>query len=258
MPKFAANLSMLFTEAPFIERFGAARAAGFAAVEFLFPYAFDADDINERLQRHQLQLVLHNMPPGDWHAGDRGMACDPRRRTEFEDSVHTALEYAAELKTPRVHCMAGILPGGLAPERARDTLISNLQYAADRFAPLGVDVLIEPINTYDIPGYFLHGSRQALAILADAARPNLGLQYDFYHMQRMEGELSNTIRAALSHIRHIQLADTPGRHEPGTGEINYPHLLRLLDEIGYDGWVGCEYHPSSTTEASLGWLKPQA
>jgi hydroxypyruvate isomerase len=254
MPKFAANLSMLFTEAPFIERFSLARAAGFEAVEFLFPYAFDADDIAERLQRHQLQLVLHNLPPGDWNAGERGMACDPRRRDEFQESVHTALDYATELNVPRVHCMAGILPGGLDPERARETLVENLQYAADQFAPHGIDVLIEPINTYDIPGYFLNGSRQALAILRDAARPNLGLQFDIYHMQRMEGELSNTLRACLPSIRHIQIADAPGRHEPGSGEINYPHLFRLLDEIGYAGWVGCEYVPSTTSEASLTWL----
>lgn len=255
MPKFAANLSLLFTEAPFIERFAAARAAGFEAVEFLFPYAFDADDISERLQRHGLQLVLFNLPPGDWSAGERGMACDPRRREEFQAGVQTALEYATELQVPRVHCMAGLLPGGLAPERARETFVSNLQYAADRFAPHGIEVLVEPINRYDMPGYFLNGSRQALDILADAARPNLGLQYDIYHMQRMEGELSNTIRAALPSIRHIQLADAPGRHEPGTGEINFPHLFRLLDEIGYGGWVGCEYIPTASTEASLGWLR---
>ena len=255
MPKFAANLSMLFTEVPFIERFGAARTAGFEAVEFLFPYAFDPDDLLERLQRHQLQLVLHNLPPAFQSPG--GMACDPRRKAEFEDSVKTALEYASELQVPRVHCMAGILPGGLAPERAHETFVANLQFAADQFAPLGIDVLVEPINTYDIPGYFLTGTRQALAILAEADRPNLGLQYDIYHMQRMEGELSNTIRAALPHIRHIQFADTPGRHEPGTGEIHFRHLFNLLDEIGYAGWVSAEYLPSGSTEASLGWL-PQA
>jgi hydroxypyruvate isomerase len=254
MPKFAANLSLLFTEAPFIERFALARAAGFEAVEFLFPYAFDADDILQRLQRHQLQLVLYNLPPGDWNAGERGMACDPRRREEFEDSVHTALEYATELNTPRVHCMAGILPAGLAFERARETYLGNLQYAADRFAPHGIEVLIEPINTFDMPGYFLSGTRQALDILADAARPNLGLQFDIYHMQRMQGALSDTLRACQPFIRHIQIADVPGRHEPGSGEIHYPHLFRLLDEIGYDGWVGCEYIPSTTTEASLAWL----
>jgi len=255
MPKFAANLSMLFTEAPFIERFALAQAAGFQAVEFLFPYAFDADDILQRLQRHQLQLVLHNLPPGDWNAGERGMACDPRRREEFEDGVHMALDYARELQVPRVHCMAGIMPGGLAPERARETYIASLQYAADQFAPHGIEVLIEPINRFDMPGYFLNGTQQALDILRQAARPNLGLQYDVYHMQRMEGELSNTIRACLPAIRHMQIADTPGRHEPGTGEINFPHLFWLLDEIGYAGWVGCEYVPSAGTGASLGWLQ---
>jgi hydroxypyruvate isomerase len=256
MPKFAANLSMLFTEAPFIERFALAHAAGFKGVEFLFPYAFDADDIKTRLQRHALQLVLHNLPPGDWQAGERGMACDPRRFEEFQDSVHTGLEYARELGTPRVHCMAGLLPGGLAPERARAAYVRALQYAADQFAPHGIEVLIEPINRFDIPGYFLNHSRQALDILADAARPNLFLQYDIYHMQRMEGELANTIRACLPNIRHMQLADTPGRHEPGSGEINYPFLFGLLDELGYGGWIGCEYLPRAGTEAGLAWATP--
>jgi len=253
--KFAANLSMLFTEAPFLERFALARAAGFEGVEFLFPYAFDADDIAQRLQRHQLQLVLHNMPPGDWQAGERGMACDPRRFEEFQHSVHTALEYATELKVPRLHCMAGIIPAGLAPERAREAYLRALQYAADQCAPHGIEVLIEPINHFDMPGYFLKHSRQALDILAEACRPNLFLQYDIYHMQRMEGELANTIRACLPNIRHMQLADTPGRHEPGTGEINFPFLLRLIDELGYQGWIGCEYLPSAGTEASLAWLR---
>ena len=255
MPKFAANLSMLFTEAPFIERFALAHAAGFHGVEFLFPYAFDPDEINERLQRHPLQLVLHNLPPGDWQAGERGMACDPRRFAEFQDSVGIALGYAKELGTPRLHCMAGILPGRVAPDRAREAYIRALQYAADQFAPLGIEVLIEPINDYDIPGYFLNHSRQALGILSDAARPNLFLQYDIYHMQRMEGELANTIRACLPQIRHMQLADTPGRHEPGTGEINFPFLFRLLDELGYQGWIGCEYVPSTSTENSFSWLR---
>jgi hydroxypyruvate isomerase len=255
MPKFAANLSMLFTEAPFIERFALAHGAGFSGVEFLFPYAFDSDDIKDRLQRHQLQLVLHNLPPGDWQAGERGMACDPRRFEEFQDGVGIGLEYARELGTPRVHCMAGLLPGGVAPERAREAYTRALQYAADQFAPHGIEVLIEPINSYDIPGYFLNHSRQALDVLKDAARPNLFLQYDIYHMQRMEGELANTIRACLPQIRHMQLADTPGRHEPGTGEINYPFLFRLLDELGYEGWIGCEYVPSTRTEDSLSWLR---
>ena len=253
MPRFAANLSMLFTEAPFLDRFALAHEAGFEAVEFLFPYVCDVEQITERLRRYDLQLVLHNLPAGDWNAGDRGMACDPRRADEFRASAQLALEYAIELKVPRVHCMAGKTPGGLAPERARETFIDNLRHAADAFAPHGIEVLIEPINHFDIPGYFLNHSRQALDILAEAARPNLFLQYDIYHMQRMEGELANTIRAHLPMIRHMQLADTPGRHEPGTGEINYRYLFRFLDEIGYQGWIGCEYNPAHGTAAGLGW-----
>lgn len=253
MPKFAANLSMLFTELPFLERFAAARAAGFAAVEFLFPYAFEAEEIALRLQRHQLQLVLHNLPPGDWAAGERGLACDPRRQEEFRAGLALALEYATALRVPRLHCMAGIVPHGLAPARARATFIANLQYAADQCAPHGITLLIEPINTYDMPGYFLHHSAQALAILAEAGRPNLKLQYDIYHMQRMEGELANTIRACLPRIGHMQLADTPGRHEPGSGEINYRYLFGLLDELGYEGWIGCEYQPRQDTLSGLAW-----
>lgn len=253
MPQFAANLSMLFTEASFLDRFALARDAGFDAVEFLFPYACEAEQIAERLRRHRLKLVLFNLPPGDWGNGERGMACDPRRSDEFRAGVQLALEYATELGVPYVHCMAGITPPGLAPERARETLIEQLRYAADQFQPHGIGVLIEPINTYDMPGYFLNRSRQAVDILAACARPNLFLQYDIYHMQRMEGELSNTIRAHLPLIRHMQLADTPGRHEPGTGEINYRHLFRLIDELGYDGWIGCEYRPRDGTLAGLGW-----
>ena len=253
MPKFAANLTMMFTEAPFLDRFALAAAAGFEAVEFLFPYAHEAEQIAERLRRHQLQLVLFNLPSGDWTGGDRGMACDPRRIEEFRAGVPVALEYAADLGVKLLHCMAGKTPGGLAPERARDTYIDNLRHAADLARPAGIDLLIEPINHYDIPGYFLNHSRQALEIIAEAARPNLFLQYDIYHMQRMEGELSNTIRANLHKIKHMQIADTPGRHEPGTGEINYRHLFGFIDRIGYDGWLGCEYAPAGDTNAGLGW-----
>lgn len=253
MPRFAANLSMLFTEAPFLDRFALAHEAGFEAVEFLFPYAYAAHQISERLRRHQLQLVLHNLPPGDWAGGDRGMACDPRRVDEFHASVELGLEYAVELGVPRLHCMAGITPPGLAPERARETFIENLRHAAARCAPHAIDLMIEPINSYDIPGYFLNYSKQALSIIADSGCDNVFLQYDIYHMQRMEGELSNTIRAHLPLIRHMQLADTPGRHEPGTGEINYRHLFALIDELGYQGWVGCEYLPLHDTAAGLGW-----
>jgi hydroxypyruvate isomerase len=253
MPKFAANLSMLYHQAPFLDRFALAHAAGFEAVEFLFPYAHEAGQIAERLRRHQLKLVLFNLPCGDWNGGDRGMACDPRRIEEFRVGVPIALEYAAELGVTRLHCMAGKTPGGLAPERARATYIDNLRYAAAQLQPAGIDLLIEPINHYDMPGYFLNHSRQALDIIAETGCPNLFLQYDIYHMQRMEGELSNTIRAHLPMIKHMQIADTPGRHEPGTGEINYRHLFGFIDQLGYDGWLGCEYLPAGDTDAGLGW-----
>ncbi|MES2740290.1 MAG: hydroxypyruvate isomerase [Pseudomonadota bacterium] len=253
MPKFAANLTMLFTELDFLDRFGAARAAGFEAVELLFPYAYDPDQIGARLRRHQLQLVLHNLPPGDWAGGERGIACDPRRVAQFQQGVDQALEFATELHVPRLHCMAGIRPPGVTPERARHTLVGNLRHAADRLRAHGIALLIEPINTRDLPGYFLTGSAQALALIAECGRDNIFLQYDVYHMQRMEGELSNTIRANLARIGHIQIADTPGRHEPGSGEINYAHLFALLDELGYQGWVGCEYAPRAGTLAGLGW-----
>lgn len=253
MPKFAANLSMLFTDLPFLDRFGAARDAGFEAVEFLFPYTYPAEQIAAQLEQHQLTLVLFNLPCGDWDAGDRGMACDPDRSAQFRASVPVALDYARALGVTQVHCMAGKVPPGLAPGAARATYLANLRHAAALFAPHGIDVLIEPINHYDMPGYFLSGSRQALDIMTEAACPNLFLQYDIYHMQRMGGELSHTIRANLARIRHMQVADNPGRHEPGTGEINYRHLFALLDEIGYDGWLGCEYIPAGDTRAGLGW-----
>lgn len=253
MPKFAANLSMMFNEVPFIERFGAARAAGFDAVEFLFPYAFEPDEIVERLERFDLELVLHNMPPGDWANGERGMACDPRRIGEFQDGVGLALDYAKELGVRRLHCMAGKTHAAVTPERAHTTYVSNLRFAAHACAVHGIDLLIEPINRFDMPGYFLNGTQQATAVIAEVAVSNLFLQYDVYHMQRMEGELANTLRANLPLIGHIQVADVPGRHEPGTGEINFPFLFKLLDEIGYSHWIGCEYTPAGDTVAGLGW-----
>ncbi|AXA91621.1 2-oxo-tetronate isomerase [Massilia sp. YMA4] len=253
MPRFAANLSMLFTEHSFLDRFAAARDAGFEGVEFLFPYEYDPDDIARRLEDSGLQLALHNLPPGDWEHGDRGNACDPRRMSEFRASVQTALRYATRLNVPYVHCMAGILPPGLPSRRAREAYIVNLQYAAELFAPHGIGVLIEPINGFDMPGYFLQRSADALDILAACARPNLYLQYDIYHMYRMEEPLEDSLRACLPSIRHVQLADAPGRHEPGTGQIDYPPLLRLLDDLGYEGWVGCEYRPRDNTVAGLGW-----
>jgi hydroxypyruvate isomerase len=253
MPKLAANLSMMFIDAPFLERFALALEAGFDAVEFLFPYAYEAGELAGLLRRHRLELVLFNLPCGDWDAGDRGMACDPLRIEQFRAGVPVALRYAAELGVTRLHCMAGKVPAGLAHGQARATYIDNLRHAAALARPHGVDLLIEPINHFDMPGYFLNRSRQALEIIAEAACPNLFLQYDIYHMQRMEGELSNTIRAHLPMIKHMQIADTPGRHEPGTGEINYRHLLALIDELGYDGWLGCEYVPAGDTMDGLAW-----
>jgi hydroxypyruvate isomerase len=253
MPNFCANLSLMFTEAPFLDRFAAARANGFDGVEFLFPYAIEAGRIAERLARHRLQLVLHNLPAGDWDAGERGLACDPRRIGQFQDSVALARDYALSLGVRRLHCLAGILPAGLERELAHQTYVANLRFAAAALAPHGIALLIEPINTYDMPGYFLNGSAQAAAVIAECGAPNLFMQYDIYHMQRMEGELANTIRTHLPLIRHIQAADNPGRHEPGTGEINYRYLFALLDELAYDGWVGCEYHPRGDTSAGLHW-----
>lgn len=253
MPKFAANLSMLFTEVPFLDRFALARAAGFDAVEFLFPYDYPAAQIAALLAQHSLTLVLFNLPCGNWQAGDRGMACDPSRVAQFRAGAATALAYAQALGVRQLHCMAGKLPPGVAPELAHATYLDNLRHVATLLGPHGIDVLIEPINHYDMPGYLLNRSSMALAIIAEADCPNLYLQYDIYHMQRVEGELASTLRQQLARIRHIQVADNPGRHEPGTGEINYRYLFALLDELGYEGWIGCEYHPAGDTVAGLGW-----
>lgn len=253
MPKLAANLSLMFTEVSFLERFAAARGNGFDAVEFLFPYAFEAAEIAERLARYDLKLVLHNLPAGDWTAGDRGMACDPSRVDQFRDSVELALQYALALGVPQLHCLAGILAPGMDPTQARTTYIANLRYAAARLRSHGLRLLIEPINTFDMPGYFLHGSAQAAAIIADTGADNLFLQYDIYHMQRMGEDLAGGITRLLPLIRHMQLADSPGRHEPGTGQIDYRALFTLIDRLGYDGWIGCEYHPLHDSVGGLGW-----
>jgi hydroxypyruvate isomerase len=254
MPKFAANLSTLFTELSFLDRFAAARAARFDAVEFLFPYAFEPEQIARRLERYQLQLALHNLPPGNWLEGDRGMACDPRRIGEFQDSVELALEFALELGVRQLHCMAGKVAPNVPRRRARTTYVNNLRFAAKALAQHGLNLLIEPINEHDMPGYFLTRSEQAADIIAEVGAPNLFLQLDIYHLQRAEGHLAETIRALMPLIRHVQIADVPGRHEPGTGEINYPFLFGLLDELGYEGWIGCEYFPAAGTVEGLGWL----
>jgi hydroxypyruvate isomerase len=253
MPKFSANLSMLFTELPFLDRFEAAARSNFEAVEFLFPYAYSPEEIRKRLDDHGLALVLHNLPAGDWDAGERGIACDPARVEEFRAGITQAIEYAQALGVGQLNCLAGKAPAGVAAGLMRDTFIDNLSRAAQAFGSTGLRLLIEPVNTYDIPGFYLNRTDQALLILDDVGAPNAFLQYDIYHAQRMEGELAATLQRHLKHIGHIQLADNPGRNEPGTGEINYPFLLAHLDRIGYDGWIGCEYKPATTTQAGLAW-----
>jgi hydroxypyruvate isomerase len=253
MPKFAANLTMLFTELPFMQRFEAAAQAGFEAVEYLFPYAFDKKELAAALRTNNLQQVLHNLPAGDWDAGERGIACHPDRVAEFKEGVGTAIDYATALGCPQVNCLAGKLPGNVAPQDARRTLVENLRFAARELEAAGIRLVIEPINHFDIPGFFLTRTDQALALIDDVASPNLKVQYDIYHAQRMEGELGNTLARNIDRIGHIQLADNPGRGEPGTGEINYAWLFRHIDAIGYAGWIGCEYKPRGTTTEGLGW-----
>jgi hydroxypyruvate isomerase len=253
MPKFAANLSMLFTEYPFLDRFERAANAGFTAVEFLFPYAFATADIQARLTRYGLRLVLHNLPAGDWDAGERGIACLPDRVEEFREGVKRAIEVGTALGVPQLNCLAGKAPSGVADDVLRKTFVDNLRHAAAELKKAELKLLIEPINTYDIPGFYLSGTAQALSILDEVGADNAYVQYDIYHMQRMEGELAATLQKHLARIGHVQLADNPGRNEPGTGEINYSFLFAHLDRIGYSGHVGCEYKPATTTEAGLSW-----
>lgn len=259
MPKFAANLTMLFTEVPFLDRFERAAQAGFEAVEFLFPYAWPAEEIRRRLDAHRLTLVLHNLPAGDWEAGERGIACHPDRTAEFRDGVAQAIVYALALGVKQLNCLAGKAPAGVADALLRQTFVENLRFAAAELKKAGLRLLIEPINTFDIPGFYLNRTVQAVSILDEVGADNAFVQYDIYHAQRMEGELAATMQKYLPRIGHVQLADNPGRNEPGSGEINYPFLFAHLDRIGYGGWIGCEYKPatststSTSTEAGLGW-----
>jgi hydroxypyruvate isomerase len=260
MPRFAANLSMMFNEVPFLDRFERAAAAGFKAVEFLFPYPWPAGQIRELLDRHGLALALHNLPPGDWDAGERGTAGLPGREEEFRAGVALGIQYARTLGLGRLHVMSGKVPAGTDAEslaRMRRALLANMRYAAAEFAQAGLTLLVEPINHFDMPGYLLNTSRDGIALLDEIDAPNARLQYDLYHMQRMEGEIANTISRLLPRIGHMQIADTPGRHEPGTGEMNYTFLFDHIDRVGYSGWIGCEYKPAGVTEDGLGWLTPR-
>jgi len=253
VPRFAANLTMMFNEVPFLDRFERAAKAGFKAVEFLIPYAHSAAEIRRRLDEHRLQLVLHNLPAGHWESGERGIACQPDRVSEFRDGVAQGIGYARALGVGQLNCLAGKRPGDVPDEALRETFVENLRYAAAELKKAGLKLLIEPINHHDIPGFYLTRTEQAVSILDEVEADNLYLQYDLYHAQRMEGELAATVQKHLPRIGHIQLADNPGRNEPGTGEINYPFLFAHLDRIGYAGWIGCEYKPATTTEAGLDW-----
>jgi len=255
MPRFSANLSFLYSEHRFMARFAAARHDGFAAVEFHFPYAHDRAELVQALRREGLELVLFNLPPGDWAAGERGIACHPRRVQEFQDGIALAIDYARALGCPRLNCLAGLRQPGVSEARMRETLIENLRFAAFTLKHAGIELVIEPINSRDMPGFLVNTTRQALDIIDAVGSDNLRLQYDIYHAQVMEGDLARTLESNLERIGHIQLADNPGRHEPGTGEINFPYLLGHLDRLGYPGWVGCEYQPLTTTTAGLVWLR---
>ena len=258
MPRFAANLTMMYTEHAFLDRFAAAAADGFTAVEFLFPYEFPAETIAGLLKQHGLCQVLFNAPPGDWKAGERGISALPGRESEFREGFQRALEYAAALGCPRIHCMAGLVAAGADRTRMRATYLENLAWAADLAAPAGVDVLIEPIAQRNIPGFFINLQEEAHAVIAELARPNLKVLMDLFHCQVAEGDLATRIRkylAASSRVGHIQIAGVPGRHEPDTGEVRYEFLFDLLDELGYQGWIGCEYTPASGTSAGLAWFR---
>ena len=258
MPKFAANLSMMFNEVPFPARFAAAAAAGFKGVEFLFPYELPAREVARLLTDARLDNALFNLPPGDWAAGERGLASLPGREADFRASVEVAIEYALALGTPTLHAMCGLMPAGADRAAHRAVYIANLRHAAREVARHGRTLVIEPINPRDMPGYFLSSQADAHAIREAVGEPNLKVQMDLYHAQIVEGDLAVKLRRHIADIGHVQIAGVPDRHEPDEGEVNYPYLYRLLDELGYRGWVGCEYRPRGRTEDGLGWLREAA
>lgn len=259
MPAFAANLSMLFTEADFLDRFRLAREAGFKGVEYLFPYDWAEEDLTRELESNGLTQVLFNLPPGDWSAGERGIACLPDRVEEFREGVGQAIRYARALNCKQVNCLAGICPDTLDESLAWQTLVDNVSYAAARLEDEGMTLCLEAINSrVDIPGFFLDTSARVIQLIEAVDAGNVKLQYDLYHMQIMEGDLIRTVECLLPWIAHIQFADNPGRHEPGTGEINFWNVFAALDRMGYGGWVSAEYHPSRETATSLGWFRERA
>jgi 2-dehydrotetronate isomerase len=255
MPRFAANLSMMYQEHPFLDRFAAAASDGFSGVEYLFPYSFDARDIASRLKEHGLTQALFNAPPGDWDKGERGIAALPGREAEFRRSIDTALDYADVLGNQNIHVMAGNVGPGDDRARMRAVYVENLAHAAGAAAARGRTILIEPINTRNMPGYFLNRQDEAHRIREETGASNLRVQFDLYHAQIVEGDLAMKLRSTIAHVGHIQIAGVPDRHEPDEGEVNYPYLLNLIDELGYTGWVGCEYIPRGRTSDGLSWFK---
>jgi len=256
MPKFAANLSMMYPEHDFLGRFAAAAKDGFKGVEFLFPYEYAAAELKARLADDGLTQALFNTPPGDWSKGERGVASLPGREDEFRRTFDRALAYARALGNARLHVMAGLIAPGTERARHHDTYVKNLAWAADQAAPLGITCVIEPINTRDIPRFYLNTQAEAHAICAESGKANVKVQMDFYHCQIVEGDLATKLKQHFAGVGHIQIAGVPERHEPDVGEVNYPYLFALMDQLGYDGWVGCEYRPRGKTSAGLGWLKP--
>lgn len=255
MPRFAANLSMMYTEVPFLDRFAAAARDGFDAVEYLFPYEHAPDDIASRLKAHGLTQALFNLPPGDWAQGERGLACTPGREAEFAASVQRALVYAEATGCKRLHAMAGLKPVSASEAQQRATYVANLKAAAAQLAPHGITLVIEPINPRDMPNFYLSHQQQAHDICAEVGAPNLQVQMDFYHCQIVEGDLSKRLQQHFAGVGHVQIAGVPDRHEPDGGEVNFPYLFDLLDELGYAGFVGCEYRPKAGTSEGLGWLR---
>lgn len=255
MPRFSVNLTMLFADRPFLERFEAAARSGFTAVEYMFPYEEDIPGIARTLQRLQLTQVLFNLPAGNWQSGDRGVATDPSRSEEFRRGVDRAVDAARSLRCQRLNCLVGKRMEGISEAEQWRTMVDNIRYASRQLARDNITLMVEPVNTYDIPGFFLHTSAQAVRLMDEVAAPNLRLQYDLYHMQRMEGNLTHTLTRLQDRIGHVQIADAPDRHEPGTGEIHFPYVLRHLDRLGYEGFVGLEYKPSGASDASFGWVE---
>jgi len=256
MPQFCANLTMLFNEVEFLDRFEKAAKAGFKGVEYLFPYAWKKEQLVEKLSAHGLVQVLHNLPAGDWNAGERGIACIPGREAEFQEGVGKASEYAKALKCPQVNCLVGLTPKSAPADKVRQTLVANLRFAAAALAKEGIRLLVEALNDKDIPGFYLVRTADVLALIQEVGHSNVFVQYDVYHMQIMEVNLTKTIQSNLDKIAHIQIADNPGRNEPGTGEINFNNLFKSIDAAGYKGWIGCEYKPAEKTEDGLGWIQP--